>query len=73
MKSGDQKHNQSGNQNGETIADTVKKLRRTIEILRQGIDDTRLTMLYNRFDLEATRRERDYWEKQFNDLNGNKN
>lgn len=60
---------QSTNGNPESL----KKLRRTIEVLRQGIEDMRLTTLYNRFDLEATRRERDYWEKQFNELNENQN
>ncbi len=73
MKSGNKKMSQNQDQSTNGSPDTLKKLRRTIEILRQGIEDMRLTTLYNRFDLESTRRERDFILKLYNDLNDSKN
>lgn len=58
-------------QSSKKDAAFIKELHRTIEILLQDAEDMRLTTLYNRFDLEATRRERDYWKKQFDDRNKN--
>ncbi len=78
MKSGNKKMSQdqstSGSpesQNSKKDAAFIKELHRTIEILLQDVKDMRLTTLYNKFDLEATRRERDFLIKEINRINDN--
>ncbi len=44
---------------------TEKELRDRIEALAESPDELVLTMLYMQFDLEATRRERDYWKEKY--------
>ena len=61
---------QDQKQNGSP--EDLKKLRRTIAVLKQGFEDMRLTALYNRFDLEATCRERDFLIKEINRMNEDK-
>lgn len=39
-------------------------LLKSIELLRDLLDEQRVTILYLRFDVEATRRERNYWRKK---------
>lgn len=69
MKNGNNKMSQSQDQNTNGSPEDLKKLRRTIEVFRQGIEDMRLITLYNRFDLEATRREKAFLVKEINRLN----
>lgn len=44
------------------MQDNTKK--KTKKQLRQLLDEQRLALLYLKFDVEATRRERDYWRKK---------
>ena len=50
------------------MADDIKKtksgLLKNIKLLREFLDEQRVALLYLKFDVEATRRERDYWRKQ---------
>ena len=63
--------NQGGKPNGSPEP-SARQMLITIALLRERLEKKRIEDLYNRFDLEATRRERDYWEKQFEDLNNKK-
>ena len=49
------------------IKQTKSNLLKSIELLRELLDEQRLALLYLKFDVEATRRERDYWKKKFED------
>ncbi len=57
-----------------TMKDDTKKtkcdLLKNIELLRGFLDEQRLALLYLRFDVEATRRERDFLQKKLNELQG---
>ncbi len=50
------------------MTDDTKKtkngLLKSIELLRELLDEQRLALLYLKFDVEATIRERNYWRKQ---------
>ena len=52
----------------KTMKDDTKKtkssLLKSIELLRELLDEQRLALLYLKFDVEATRRERDFWRKE---------
>lgn len=52
----------------KTMKDDTKKsksgLLKSIELLRDLLDEQRMAILYLRFDVEATRRERNYWRKK---------
>jgi hypothetical protein len=48
----------------------VADLRGKIKSLCGFIGDMRLTTVYLRFDVEATRRERDFWRKKAEGKNG---
>ena len=56
------------------MKDDTKKtkcdLLKNIELLRGFLDEQRLALLYLRFDVEATRRERDFLQKKLNELQG---
>ncbi len=49
------------------IKQTKSNLLKSIELLRELLDEQRLALLYLKFDVEATRRERDYWRKKAED------
>ncbi len=69
MSSGNGNKKMSQDQSKNGSPEDLKKLHRTIEVLKQAIEDMRLTTLYNRFDLEATRREKAFLIKEINRLN----
>ncbi len=52
----------------ETMTDDIKKtksdLLKSIELLRELLDEQRMALMYLNFDVEATRRERDFWRKK---------
>ncbi len=54
--------------NVKTMKDDTEKtknsLMKSIKLLHDLLDEQRLALLYLQFDVEATRRERDYWRKQ---------
>ena len=54
--------------NVRTMKDDTKKtkddLLKSVKLLRGLLDEQRIALLYLRFDVEATRRERDRWRKQ---------
>lgn len=43
---------------------TMKSLLKSMKLLRELLDEQRVALLYLKFDVEATRRERDYWIKK---------
>ena len=43
---------------------TKKGLLKSIKLLHDLLDEQRIAILYLNFDVEATRRERDFWRKQ---------
>ena len=43
---------------------TKSGLLKNLKLLRELLDEQRVALLYLKFDVEATRRERDYWRKQ---------
>ena len=43
---------------------TKSGLLKSIELLRELLDEQRMALLYLKFDVEATRRERDFWRKK---------
>jgi len=45
---------------------TAKRL----EIAEELLDEQRVALLYLKFDVEATRREREYWKKKAGGSNG---
>ncbi len=48
----------------EDIKKTKSNLLKSIELLRELLDEQRMAILYLQFDVEATRRERDFWRKK---------
>ena len=46
----------------------MKQLQQNVESLKRLLDEQRIAMAYLRFDVEATRRERDHWRKKAGDL-----
>lgn len=46
------------------MQDDIKK--KTKKELRRLLDEQRMALLYLKFDIEATCRERDYWKKKAN-------
>ena len=43
---------------------TKSGLLKSIELLRELLDEQRMAILYLQFDVEATRRERNFWRKK---------
>ena len=43
---------------------TKSGLQKSIKLLRELLDEQRTALLYLKFDVEATRRERDFWRKK---------
>ncbi len=48
----------------DDIKKTKSDLLKSIELLRELLDEQRMAIIYLNFDVEATRRERDHWRKQ---------
>ena len=48
----------------EDTEKTKSGLLKSIELLRELLDEQRMAILYFQFDVEATRRERDFWRKK---------
>ena len=48
----------------DDIKKTKSSLLKSIELLRELLDEQRMVILYLQFDVEATRRERDFWRKK---------
>lgn len=52
----------------KTMRDDIKKtkgdLQKSIKLLRELLDEQRMALLYLKFDVEATTRERDFWRKK---------
>lgn len=59
--------NQRGKQNGSPEP-SARQMLITIALLRERLEKKRIEDLYNRFDLEATRRERDFLRTYLNKL-----
>ena len=47
--------------------ETKDSLLKSVKGLHELLDEQRLALLYLKFDIEATRRERDYWRKKAED------
>lgn len=52
------------------VTDSSVRRRRILTLVQEALGQLRLDMKYLVFDLEATRRERDEYQKQLMDLNG---
>ena len=53
-----------------TMSDSKKSkkdIAKNLAYMKQLLDEQRLLILYLNFDVEATRREREYWKKQVGD------
>lgn len=54
--------------NVKIMKDDAKKTRndllKNVKLLHDLLDEQRVAILYLKFDVEATRRERDYWRKK---------
>lgn len=48
----------------EDTKKTRSSLLKSMKLLRELLDEQRLAILYLKFDVEATRRERNYWRKK---------
>ena len=52
----------------KTMKDSIKKsksdLLKDLKFQQEYIDEQRMAIVYLNFDIEATRRERDYWKKR---------
>ena len=48
----------------DDIKKTKSNLLKSIELLRELLDEQRMALLYLKFDVEATTRERNYWRKE---------
>ena len=48
----------------DDIKKTKSDLLKSIELLRELLDEQRMALMYLNFDVEATRRERDFWRKK---------
>ena len=48
----------------EDTEKTKSGLLKSIELLRELLDEQRMAILYLQFDVEATRRERNFWRKK---------
>ena len=50
------------------MKDSIKKsksdLLKDLKFQQEYIDEQRMALIYLKFDIEATRRERDYWKKK---------
>ncbi len=44
--------------------ETKDSLLKSVKALHDLLDEQRIALLYLKFDVEATRRERDYWRKK---------
>ncbi len=44
---------------------TEKELRAMIDAFKKSNDEMSLTVMYLQFDLDATRRERNYWREKY--------
>ncbi len=54
----------------QRVVDSTNRRRKILQLVQESIGQLRLDMKYLVFDLEATRRERDRFQQQLRELNG---
>jgi hypothetical protein len=54
----------------QRVVDSTNRRRKILQLVQESIGQLRLDMKYLVFDLEATRRERDRFQEQLRELNG---
>jgi hypothetical protein len=54
----------------QRVVDSTNRRRKILQLVQESIGQLRLDMKYLVFDLEATRRERDRYQEQLRELNG---
>lgn len=54
----------------QRVIESTNRRRKILQLVQESIGQLRLDMKYLVFDLEATRRERDRFQEQLRDLNG---
>ncbi|MFN7627997.1 MAG: transcriptional regulator [Pirellula sp.] len=54
----------------QRVVDSTNRRRKILQLVQESIGQLRLDMKYLVFDLEATRRERDQYQEQLRELNG---
>jgi hypothetical protein len=54
----------------QRVVESTNRRRKILQLVQESIGQLRLDMKYLVFDLEATRRERDRFQEQLRDLNG---
>ncbi|XZE21293.1 transcriptional regulator [Pirellulaceae bacterium SH449] len=54
----------------QRVVESTNRRRKILQLVQESIGQLRLDMKYLVFDLEATRRERDLYQKQLEELNG---
>lgn len=57
----------------QRVVESTNRRRKILQLVQESIGQLRLDMKYLVFDLEATRRERDRFQEQLRDLNGDQN
>jgi len=54
----------------QRVVESTNRRRKILQLVQESIGQLRLDMKYLVFDLEATRRERDRFQEQLRDING---
>ena len=54
----------------QRVAESTNRRRKILQLVQEALGQLRLDMKYLVFDLEATRRERDTYQQQVRELNG---
>lgn len=54
----------------QRVVESTNRRRKILQLVQESIGQLRLDMKYLVFDLEATRRERDLYQKQIEEMNG---
>jgi hypothetical protein len=54
----------------QRVVESTNRRRKILQLVQESIGQLRLDMKYLVFDLEATRRERDMYQKQLEEING---
>jgi hypothetical protein len=54
----------------QRVVESTNRRRKILQLVQESIGQLRLDMKYLVFDLEATRRERDLYQKQLEEMNG---
>ena len=60
---GDDIHKNNLDELAKQVSNSHKKLRKSVESLQESLDNLRIIVKYQLFDLEATRRENSYLKK----------